>query len=74
MILIHHDSVSRDYFFIFLFFLFLLDYEKERINKDLVKQELQAMSEAEAAEIRDGLSEGQSQDDKSIAISVSISF
>ena len=54
-------------------FLFLLDYEKERINKDLVKQELQAMSEAEAAEIN-GLSEGQSQDDKSIAISVSISF
>lgn len=68
MILIHHDSVSRDYFF------FLLDYEKERINKDLVKQELQAMSEAEAAEIKGGLSEGQSQDDKSIAISVSISF
>jgi|GEM_PF-4656117 hypothetical protein len=48
--------------------------KKKMINKDLVKQELQAMSEAEAAEIKGGISESQSQNDKSITVSVSISF
>lgn len=48
--------------------------KKKMINKGLVKQELQAMSEAEAAEIKGGVSESLSQNDKSISISVSISF
>nr|WP_314684729.1 hypothetical protein [uncultured Prevotella sp.] len=48
--------------------------KKNLINKDLVKQELQAMSETEAAEIKGGASENLSQNDKSISISVSISF
>jgi hypothetical protein len=48
--------------------------KKKLINKDLVKLELQAMSEAEAAEIKGGVSESRSQEDKAIGISISVSF